>query len=676
MKMTKGLLMTALITGTLMSSAAAFAEELQEYTLDPMVITAQRMETKDLQTPAAVEVVTKERIENSGAGSAYDVLQNSLGIMSSAQGPNGAAMGSMTSKIIIRGVDKGTLVMVDGVPMNQDGKYNLEDIPSEMIEKIEIVRGGGSVLYGSEATGGVVNIITKNTVKNSVKVSAGNYGRERYAVSVGADRFNATASLENRGKIANMTTTVKNTAMGKTSYRHYDYVKGESKGILWNYNINDNVKFTHNYVENNNVMDVIDNKYLKSPYQRKEYDDHNNTFALAIDDKHGFTSNISYGTQERNYDQTTWNSKGAISSAIKYSWRKGHNTNINVQKVFDVNEKDKFLVGASFKREDLDVYNSASKKMGNTPAKPERTGAYNRDIYSLYASYDWQMTDVDKLIVNLRETFVRNAKGDNTDLSTGVTNKTVQMNQNKFTPEIQYIRDLTDNSSFYAKAGKSYRLPELTKIFGGSVILPSVDLKPEHGVHYEIGYKLNEANRSWRLAVFNYDVKDAIESISGSAATGDLVYSNTDVKNTGVELSLNVKHNDNLDSFWGVTYSNPKQKSFKTSSSAGSEWIKYNNQFQFNMGVNYHADKFASALSANYIGMRTDGTSASHDRMKPALYTDLHFSYAPEKNQKAFLHINNLLDRKDYTTSKGPNETTYGYYTTGINFIVGYEYSF
>ena len=114
-----------------------------------MVITAQRMETKDLKTPAAVEVVTKEKIENSGAGSAYDVLQNALGIMSSAQGPNGAAMGSMTSKIIVRGVDKGTLVMVDGVPMNQDGKYNLEDIPSEMIEKIEIVRGGGSVLYGT-----------------------------------------------------------------------------------------------------------------------------------------------------------------------------------------------------------------------------------------------------------------------------------------------------------------------------------------------------------------------------------------------------------------------------------------------------------------------------------------------------------------------------------------------
>lgn len=176
-----------------------------------------------------------------------------------------------------------------------------------------------------------------------MKVSAGNYGRERYAVSVGADRFNASASLENRGKISNMTTTIKYTPKNNpSSYRHFDYVKGESKGILWNYNINDNVKFTHNYVENNNVMDIIDNTYLKSPYQRKEYDDHNNTFALAIDDKHGFTSNISYGTQERNYDQITWNKDGSINNAIKYSWRKGHNTNINVQKVFDVNEKINF----------------------------------------------------------------------------------------------------------------------------------------------------------------------------------------------------------------------------------------------------------------------------------------------------------------------------------------------
>ena len=57
----KGMLMTALITGTVLcSSAAAFAEELQEYTLDQMVVTAQRMETRELETPAAVTVITEK----------------------------------------------------------------------------------------------------------------------------------------------------------------------------------------------------------------------------------------------------------------------------------------------------------------------------------------------------------------------------------------------------------------------------------------------------------------------------------------------------------------------------------------------------------------------------------------------------------------------------------------
>lgn len=679
--LSKSLLMTALITGSVMNfGSAAFAEDvqgLQEFTLDPMVVTAQRMENHDLDTPATVDVITKERIENSGAGSAFEVLRNALGVMSSTQGPNGAALGSMTSRIVIRGVDKGTLVMVDGVPMNQDGKYNLEDIPADMIEKIEVVRGGGAVLYGSEANGGVVNIITKNQAHNSVKVSAGNYGRERYSVAVGSNCFNAVATFEDRGTVENMTTTIEKKGMkGAKSFQHYDYKEGESKGIMWNYNINDNVKFTHNYSENNNVVDIMDNTYLDSPYQRKDYTDHNNTFALNIDDKHGFTSNISYGTQERNYDQITWNKNGSIKQDIKYSWRKGHNTNLNVQKVFDVNDEDKFLIGASFKREDLDVYNSPSKKMGSRPAKPERTGAYNRDVYSLYASYDWKMTDEDTLIVNMRETFVRNANGDNTDKETNITTKTVQENQSKFTPEIQYIKKLTDNSSFYAKAGKSFRLPELTKIFGGSVMLPSVNLKPEQGTHYEVGYKLNENNRSWRVAFFNYDIKDAIEIESGSASTGDIVYNNTDIKNTGVELSLNVKHNDNVDSFWGISYSNPQSKSFSSDDKEGGQWIKYNNQLQLNMGVNYHKDKFASALSANYIGLRSNGTTDGDTRLKPALYTDLHFSYAPEKNQKAFLHINNLLDRKDYTTNNGPDRDTYGYYTMGINFMVGYEYNF
>jgi len=253
-KLSKSMLMTALICGSIVpvlcggasvyAAEAAAEDALSSFELNPMIITAQRVETNDLNTPAAVEIYDEKKIEQSGAANAFDVLQDSLGVTMHSQGFNGTSMGTMTSKIMIRGVERGTLVLVNGVPMNQDGKYNLEDIPTESIERIELVRGGGSVLYGSEATGGVVNIITKEKMKNKVSVSAGNYGKEKYTLSLGLDRFNLVAGLENRGTARPMSRPVTGTGNG------YDYIKGERKSILWNYKITDGLVFTHAYSKN------------------------------------------------------------------------------------------------------------------------------------------------------------------------------------------------------------------------------------------------------------------------------------------------------------------------------------------------------------------------------------------------------------------------------------------
>ena len=197
-KVTKSLLMTALITGSVLwGGTAAFAEEsVGEFELDPMVVTAQRMEKRDLDTPAAVDVISREQVERTGGASAYEVLRQSIGVSVTSQGPNGVSYGAMTSDATIRGVDRGTLVLLDGMPLNQDGKYNLEDVSSDIIERIEIVRSGGSVLYGSEASGGVINIITRKNVGNKVKVSAGDMGRQNYSVTVGDKGFSAVAFYE------------------------------------------------------------------------------------------------------------------------------------------------------------------------------------------------------------------------------------------------------------------------------------------------------------------------------------------------------------------------------------------------------------------------------------------------------------------------------------------------
>ena len=87
---------------------------------------------------------------------------------------------------MIRGVEKGTLVLVNGVPMNQSGMYSLQDIASDSVEKVEIVRGGGAVLYGAEASGGVINIITKGPRDTKVKAGCGNYGQQNYVGSAQA----------------------------------------------------------------------------------------------------------------------------------------------------------------------------------------------------------------------------------------------------------------------------------------------------------------------------------------------------------------------------------------------------------------------------------------------------------------------------------------------------------
>ena len=95
--------------------------------------------------------------------------------------------------------------------------------------------------------------------------------------------------------------------------------------------------------------------------------------------------------------------------------------------------------------------------MGDKPPQPAKTGNYNRDIYSVYGSYKWNMTEQDQLIFNARQTFVRNADGITTEIKTGKTGHTVQKDQSKFTPEIQYIRKLDDHSSFYAGRQRRFR---------------------------------------------------------------------------------------------------------------------------------------------------------------------------------------------------------------------------
>lgn len=207
-------------------------------------------------------------------------------------------------------------------------------------------------------------------------------------------------------------------------------------------------------------------------------------------------------------------------------------------------------------------------------------------------------------------------------------------------------------------------------------MLPNVDLKAEHGTHYEMGYKLNQGKTSWRVALYHYDIKDAIQSIKGvSPLTGDMQYTNSDSRNTGIEVSADLHHNDAWDTSWGISYSNPTERSVDENFKVG-DWIHTNNRLQFTSTIRYHKDKWNGALTANYLGYRYNSKDDGKTHVKPALYTDLDISYAPGAQHKVFLHVNNLFGREDYTTVTAPDDNTYAYISQGRNYMIGYEYKF
>ncbi len=161
----------------------------EEVTLEELVVTATREIEEIRKIPANVTVVTREEIEQSNARSTVDVIRNEVGVLVRDFYGNGK-----TASVDMRGFGEtaplNTLVLVDGRRANEIDLSGVDwtQIPIDQIERIEIVRGAGSVLYGDNAVGGVINIITRKPEKTfSARAEgvAGSYDYYKGAASAG-----------------------------------------------------------------------------------------------------------------------------------------------------------------------------------------------------------------------------------------------------------------------------------------------------------------------------------------------------------------------------------------------------------------------------------------------------------------------------------------------------------
>lgn len=275
--LSKSALVVALLTTTVIwRGTTAYAEDPnQAFTLDPMIVTAQRTETRDLDTPATTNIITEQNIKEAGYKNVFDAIEHQVGLTSTGYGDAGQDFGFSSGRTVIRGYDRGTLVMVDGIPMNLKNYNSLDGIPIDMVQQIEIIKGAAGTLYGSEAMGGVVNVITKRPGgKTQVKVkgTVGNYYKD-YGVTYAGEKLIVTASKEYSNKLTH------SNAYPEGSSTDWWVGKGQKNRAGISAALTDEIGFTFIYQDgnitrgSNNDAKKVGSVYKKYNYRYDEKND-------------------------------------------------------------------------------------------------------------------------------------------------------------------------------------------------------------------------------------------------------------------------------------------------------------------------------------------------------------------------------------------------------------------
>lgn len=182
-------ILTVLAAGV--SVPAAAQEPPSALTLEPIVVTANRVPTPAAEVGSAVTVITRQELEDRQIRQVSDVLRTVPGVAVNRTGPLG-----QSAQIRIRGSESNqTLVLIDGVEVNDpssESEFDFAHLMADDIERIEVLRGPQSALYGSDAIGGVVNIVTRRgegPVGGTASLEGGGYGtvRDHASVSGGDD---------------------------------------------------------------------------------------------------------------------------------------------------------------------------------------------------------------------------------------------------------------------------------------------------------------------------------------------------------------------------------------------------------------------------------------------------------------------------------------------------------
>ena len=607
-------------------------------------VTANRMTLLNLDTPAAMDVITDKDIMNSGAKNAFDAVNMVPGITSFSYGASGLEYGAMDSRVNIRGLERGSLILVNGVPMNLNGKGGLSSIPTGSIARIEVLKGAASALYGSDAMSGVVNVITKTPTKEggSATIGVGNMGSQTYKINYGTPRFLIGIERGFFGKQDPSTPVRTDSVDHPRGYEYYTARdKGNSLGIFMSGKLSDKVTLNFSRFEGKSAYAQLSTESNATNRNRHSttyaYDDSKNNASLIYKDGNT-TGTLFYNDRDlkgknRNHSLPSYTSNDSNYIARQYGF--------DVQHEWDFRGgKDYLIAGVLGKRE---TYRTTS---GPVYANP------HRHSLALYGSYSYQINPKWTTVLGLRYTDIKDPV----------------KNQHVLTPQFQLNHRINKESSVYMNVGKAFTMPNLSDTFKTVnrqyQSVSGRNLKPEEGWNYELGYKHITNKDSWKVAAFYMDFKNFFSWKPDSNGKMTIRVNGGRFRNVGVEAQYGRKLTDRLKVTVGAAYSNPKQMEIDK-----NYWKQANPKLQFTGGIHYNSSTWTAGSSINFVTKRMKNRDGG---INPNLVAwNAYVGYQFNENSSVRLDARNLLNRHN-VISNGDWE----YWDEPFNYQLSYTQKF
>ncbi|GBG57616.1 colicin I receptor [Sporomusaceae bacterium FL31] len=619
-----------------MTGLVSAEEAAQEYSFDEYVVTANRIPVKATEVAANVTVITSEEIEKGGYTRISDALRSKNVNTGST---------SFGAYPVLNGDDR-VLILVDGRRMNfphlmfsgNDRVMNIDGISVENIERIEIVRGAGSALYGSDAVGGVINIITKKAVKDQTTVATefGNWGFKRQSL-VTEGKSNDIGYLFTAEHKTRDNFEYKDAATGQDKKQGGSKIDQDLLTLRLDKELDQesDLSFQWEHKKDQGGFSVAVKSSGDLYYPDGKQDISDNNVALT----YRWNKNNSAPDFVRVYRNS---SKGTFYNSLEKNDHSPYTYDINSngvewQQNWQINEQYSLVGGANWIEDHLDDQDSINKSMTTK---------------SLYLENRWQLPS-------------------SWTLSAGTRYEDQSYAGEHVTSRLSINREISEKTNVYASWGQYVRNPTMFHLFNKTqFMIGNPNLKPEEGNTVTLGLntELGDGTKL-QTSVYSSHLKNALSWKSEWPLPG--YYHNIDrEKRQGFDLTLAKTLSPQWDVTAGYSYVQIKSTFDPVTFSSTTNYIDDITNTApngYHLGVHYKQDQWDAGLNLRAVSNRST-TKFSSDSYHTL---DLNVSYQINPTTRIYGNAYNL-NNEIYELFAQSGE--YRYPMPGRSFYIGVEH--